>query len=90
MITPTMIESLDIVHEQDITKLDSTAIVQGIKMSGAIRLRWYFKGKQAKKKGFSALMDAPAVNGKDGKPLLIWFRRKTVYEYVPFCSPIDA
>ena len=83
MITPTMIESLDIVHEQDITKLDSTAIVQGIKTSGAIRLRWYFKGKQAKKKGFSVLMDAPAVNGKDGKPLHIWFRRKTVYEYVP-------
>ena len=83
MMTPTMIESLDIVHEQDITKLDSTAIVQGIKTSGAIRLRWYFKGKQAKKKGFSVLMDAPAVNGKDGKPLLIWFRRKTVYEYVP-------
>ena len=83
MMTPTMIESLDIVHEQDITKLDSTAIVQGIKTSGAIRLRWHFKGKQAKKKGFSVLMDAPAVNGKDGKPLLIWFRRKTVYEYVP-------
>ena len=83
MMTPTMIESLDIVHEQDITKLDSTAIVQGIKTSGAIRLRWYFKGKQAKKKGFSVLMDAPAVNGKDGKPLVIWFRRKTVYEYVP-------
>ena len=83
MMTPTMIESLDIVHEQDITKLDSTAIAQGIKTSGAIRLRWYFKGKQAKKKGFSVLMDAPAVNGKDGKPLRIWFRRKTVYEYVP-------
>lgn len=84
MMTPTMIESLDIVHEQDITKLDSTAIVQGIKTSGAIRLRWYFKGKQAKKKGFIVLMDAPAVNGKDGKPLLIRFRRKTVYEYIPF------
>ena len=83
MMTPTMIESLDIVHEQDITKLDSTAIAQGIETSGAIRLRWYFKWKQAKKKGFSVLMDAPAVNGKDGKPLLIWFRRKTVYEYVP-------
>ena len=83
MMTPTMIESLDIVHEQDITKLDSTAIAQGIETSGAIRLRWYFKGKQAKKKGFSVLMDTPAVNGKDGKPLLIWFKRKTVYEYVP-------
>ena len=83
MMTPTMIESLDIVHEQDITKLDSTAIVQGIKTSGAIRLRWYFKGKQARKKGFSVWMDAPAVNAKDGKPLRIWFRRKTVYEYVP-------
>ena len=82
-MTPTMIESLDIVHEQDITKLDSTAIAQGIKTSGAIRLRWCFKGKQAKKKGFSVLMDAPAFNGKDGKPFLIWFRRKTVYEYVP-------
>ena len=82
MITPTMIESLDIVHEQYITKLDSTAIVQGIKTSGAIRLRWYFKGEQAKKKGFSVSMDAPAVNGKYGKRLLIWFRHKTVYEYV--------
>ena len=35
MITPTMIESLDIVHEQKTTKLDSTAIVQGIKTNGA-------------------------------------------------------
>ena len=83
IMTPTMIESLDIVHEQEITKLDSTAIAQGIETSGAIRLRWCFKGKQAKKKGFSVLMDTPAVNGKDGKPLLICFKRKTVYEYVP-------
>ena len=84
MMTPTMIESLDIVHEQDITKLDSTAIVQGIKTSGAIRLRWYFKGKQAKKKEFCVLIDTPTITGKDGKPLLIRFRRKTVYEYIPF------
>ena len=84
MMTPTMIESLDIVHEQDITKLDSTAIVQGIKTSGAIRLRWYFKGKQAKKKEFCVLIDTPTITGKDGKPLLIRFRRKTVYEYSPF------
>ena len=49
----------------------------------SIRLRLYFKGKQAKKKGFSVSMDASAVNRKYGKPLLIWFRRKTVYEYVP-------
>ena len=84
MMTPTMIESLDIVHEQDITKLDSTAIVQGIKTSGAIRLRWYFKGKQAKKKEFCVLIDTPTITGKDGKPLFIRFRRKTVYEYIPF------
>ena len=84
MMTPTMIESLDIAHEQDITKLDSTAIVQGIKTSGAIRLRWYFKGKQAKKKEFCVLIDTPTITGKDGKPLLIRFRRKTVYEYIPF------
>jgi len=84
MMTPTMIESLDIVHEQDITKLDSTAIVQGIKTSGVIRLRWYFKGKQAKKKEFCVLIDTPTITGKDGKPLLIRFRRKTVYEYIPF------
>ena len=83
MMTPTMIESLDIVHEQDITKLDSTAIVQGIKTSGAIRLRWHFRGKQARKKEFCVLIDTPTIIGKDGKPLLIWFRRKTVYEYVP-------
>ncbi|EFC67886.1 hypothetical protein HMPREF0670_01937 [Prevotella sp. oral taxon 317 str. F0108] len=44
-----------------------------------MRLRWHFKGKQARKKGFGVSMDAPAVNGKDGKPLLIWFRCKTVY-----------
>ena len=89
MITPTMIESLDIVHEQEITKLDSTAIVQGIKTSGAIRLRWYFKGKQAKKKGFSALMDAQqltestashCLSGSDAKQCMNTFR----------CSPIDA
>ena len=84
MMTPTMIESLDIVHEQDITKLDSTAIVQGIKTSGAIRLRWHFRGKQAKKKEFCVLIDTPTITGKDGKPLLIRFRRKTVYEYIPF------
>ena len=52
MITPTMIESLDIVHEQEITKLDSTAVVQGIKTSGAIRLRWYYKGETSKEEGF--------------------------------------
>ena len=84
MMTPTMIESLDIVHEQDITKLDSTAIVQGIKTSGAIRLRWHFRGKQARKKEFCVLIDTPTITGKDGKPLLIRFRRKTVYEYIPF------
>ena len=84
MMTPTMIESLDIVHEQDITKLDSTAIVQGIKTSGAIRLRWHFRGKQARKKEFCVLIDTPTIIGKDGKPLLIRFRRKTVYEYIPF------
>ena len=84
MMTPTMIERLDMVHKQDITKLDSTAIVQGIKTSGAIRLRWHFRGKQAKKKDFCVSIDAPAINGKDGKPLLIWFRRKTEYEYIPF------
>ena len=84
MMTPTMIESLDIVHEQDITKLDSTAIVQGIKTSGAIRLRWHFRGKQARKKEFCVLIETPTITGKDGKPLLIRFRRKTVYEYIPF------
>ena len=84
MMTPTMIERLDMVHKQDITKLDSTAIVQGKKTSGAIRLRWHFRGKQAKKKVFCVSIDAPAINGKDGKPLLIWFRRKTEYEYIPF------
>ena len=84
MMTPTMIESLDIVHEQDITKLDSTAIVQGIKTSGAIRLRWHFRGNQARKKEFCVLIDTPTIIGKDGKPLLIRFRRKTVYEYIPF------
>ena len=84
MMTPTMIESLDIVHEQDITKLDSTAIVQGIKTSGAIRLRWHFRGEQARKKEFCVLIDTPTIIGKDGKPLLIRFRRKTVYEYIPF------
>ena len=84
MMTPTMIESLDIVHEQDVTKLDSTAIVQGIKTSGAIRLRWHFRGNQARKKEFCVLIDTPTIIGKDGKPLLIRFRRKTVYEYIPF------
>ena len=54
--------------------------MQGIKTSGAMRLRWYFRGKQAKKKVLGASMDAPAVNGKDGKPLLIWFRCKTVLQ----------
>ena len=53
--------------------------MQGIKTSRAMRLRWHFKGKQARKKGFGVSMDAPAVNGKAGKPLLIWFRCKTVY-----------
>lgn len=54
--------------------------MQGIKTSGAMRLRWHFKGKQAKKKVLGASMDAPAVNAKDGKPLLIWFRCKTVLQ----------
>ena len=89
MITPTMIECLDVVHEQEITKLDSTAIVQGIKTSGAIRLRLYFKGKQAKKKGFSVSMDAQqltestaihCLSGSDAKQCMNTFR----------CSPIDA
>ena len=84
-MTPTMIERLDMVHKQDITKLDSTAIVQGIKTSGAIRLRWHFRGKQARK-GFCVLIDTPTIIGEDGKPLLIWFRRKTEYEYIPFFS----
>ena len=52
--------------------------MQGIKTSRAIRSCWHFKGKQARKKALGVSMDAPAANAKDGKPLLIWFRCKTV------------
>ena len=55
----------------------------------SIRPRLYFKGKQAKKKGFSALMGAQqltestashCLSGSDAKQCMNTFR----------CSPIDA
>lgn len=82
-MTPTMIECLNVEDERIASKLDSTAIEQGINISKTIKIRWHFKDKQAKVKGFSVLMDVPLTNEKDGKPLSIKFRRRTYYQYVP-------
>ena len=82
-MTPTMIECLNAQDERIASKLDSTAIEQGINISKTIKIRWHFKDKQAKVKGFSVLMNVPLTNEKDGKPLSIKFRRRTYYQYVP-------
>ena len=82
-MTPTMIECLNVEDERIASKLDSTAIEQGINISKTIKIRWHFKDKQAKVKGFSVLMNVPLTNEKDGKPLSIKFRRRTYYQYVP-------
>ena len=82
-MTPTRIACVTVGAERHLYDLDSTAMQQGVKVYGAVELQWFFKGKQAKVKGFSVLMDAPPASSNGGRPLLIQFWRRTYYKYDP-------